>query len=181
MNRKTTIIAVLVLVIVAGILIFAKDPIIDKFSPAKTVETPKGGPNGNDVYSPTHVAAPTTIVIPDANTTGLPENVAIPDKVVESPTSNSSLRVFDITANGGKFSPDTVAVKQNDSVRITINAVDKDYDFVQPEMGFNFTIAKGTSKNLDFSSVNVGKFTFYCERCGGLKGSAVGYIIVAPK
>jgi hypothetical protein len=42
------------------------------------------------------------------------------------------------------------------------------------------TADKGQTKALEFQAVNSGKFTYYCDLCGGLTSKTIGYIIVAP-
>ena len=110
------------------------------------------------------------------------EDVAVPTNVQQAaPGVSAKDRTFTIEAKAGKFNPSTIIVKTGDTVRITINAVDKEYDFVLPDYGFaTQPIAKGASTFLAFQALTSGKFIFYCKLCGGVDSTAVGYVIVSP-
>ncbi len=105
-----------------------------------------------------------------------PENVAVPISVSEY--GLTKLRSFSMNAEKDSFSPNTFTCYQGEIINIEITAVDKDYDIVQPDNGLSLIIKKGETKNLQSQMNDIGKFAFYCESCGGLNSSAVGYIIV---
>ncbi|MBI2591272.1 MAG: cupredoxin domain-containing protein [Candidatus Brennerbacteria bacterium] len=110
------------------------------------------------------------------------ENVAAPTNVQPAaPGIAAKDRTFTIQGENGVFTPSTIIVKVGDTVRLTINAVDKEYDFVLPDYGFaTQPIAAGASTFLGFQALNSGKFIFYCKLCGGVNSTAKGELIVAP-
>ena len=178
MSRKNVGILVAVLVV---ILIF-----IIVFSSHKT-------PGGNSIFyqgqnqgasAPgpvTREAAPTNVTVPNANATSTPADVAVPQSVTPAHAGGSAdLRVFSLRADGGAFTPNTVIIKKGDTVHINITAVDRAYDFTQPDYGFNaIKIAKGSTVDIPFDGTAAGKFTFYCSSCGGPTQGPVGYIIIS--
>lgn len=112
------------------------------------------------------------------------ENIAKPKNVTPaSPVSDASLRDFEvIVAENNKFSPEIITAYKGDIINFYIKAVDKDYDWTQPDYGFsNFKINKGETKKIQFQASAEGKFMFYCESCGGPDKGPIGYIIVKSK
>ena len=91
------------------------------------------------------------------------------------------LNCFSVSVSGNKFSPDTIIVKVGDRARINFTAVDKDYDFTQPDYGFSVPLPKSQKKIVEFQASAEGKFTFYCKSCGGLSKGPVGYLVVVSK
>lgn len=142
-----------------------------------------GGTGGGTPASPTRSAVPPNVVVPGQNaTSGVPEGFAVPKVVIPAaPGVTSNLRVFDIKGEKGKFVPSTVAAYAGDVVHVNFTAVDKAYDITFPDYGMKQTAAKGETKVLEFQAAATGKFAYYCDSCGGLNSSAVGYIIIAPK
>ena len=145
-----------------------------------------GGINGQEVEPQgpvTREAPPRNVVVPDVGAENVPENVAVPESV--SPAAphrgDASFRSFNVSINGGKFEPDTVIVKMGDTARINVTAVDGDYDYFQPDYGFKVRLAQGETKFTQFDATAAGKFTIFCESCGGPDRGPVGYLIVAPK
>lgn len=182
MSQKKIILIVIVLVVIAalvGVAVFT-----EKSPPggAPTGGSATGGTTGGgQTGSATRASVAGDITVPEKGSAA-PENVAVPEVVgAASPNSSASYRGFSIAADGDKFVPDTVIAKEKDTVRITITAVDKDYDFTQPDYGFSVPIPKGQSKPIEFGATASGEFTFYCSVCGGPAKGPVGYIIVAPK
>lgn len=137
---------------------------------------------GTEPQSVTRAEVPSDITVPGAGATNVPDGMAVPKTEVQAaPGVDSKLRAFDISVNRDEFSPSTVAVNVGDTVHINLTAVDKDYDFTQPDYGFNMPLPKGVKKVLEFQVSNEGKFTFYCKSCGGPDKGPVGYIIVVNK
>ena len=129
----------------------------------------------------THLAVPENISVPETNQETTLPDVAKPISVSPAaPQSDRSLRKFEIKAEGNKFTPKEIIVYEKDIVRINITAVDKDYDWALPDYGFNVKIVKSATQTVEFQATTVGKFIFYCESCGGLKSSAIGYVTVVP-
>ena len=111
----------------------------------------------------------------------MPANVAAPSIVAAANASGSAFRSFEIKVEGGHFTPDTVIVRQGDTVHIDVTGVDRAYDFTQPDYGFKTLLLKGQSKQIEFNASASGKFKFYCAACGGPDKGPVGYIIISPK
>lgn len=130
----------------------------------------------------TRSEVPSGIVVPEKDSTSTPANVAVPSVVTAAaPQGETKFRSFDLRMEGGKFIPDTVAVYVGDTVHINISAVDKDYDFVQPDYGFRSVLPKGQTRVLEFQATTEGKYILYCEKCGGPENGPVGYIVVVGK
>lgn len=133
-------------------------------------------PAQNPNQSPTMAKAP-DVEVPNASATNLPKNVAKPETVI--PSGSAAIRIFEIKAAGNKFTPDTLIVNNRDTVKIKLTAVDKDYDFTQPDYGLlNYLAKQGQTRTIEFGTSASGKFTFYCETCGGPDKGPVGYLIV---
>ncbi|MBI4087634.1 MAG: cupredoxin domain-containing protein [Candidatus Liptonbacteria bacterium] len=130
----------------------------------------------------TREPAPANVFVPSAGAKNVPANVAVPKAISKSgPLSDASYRSFTVAADGGRFMPDTVIVKQGDTVDLNITAVDGDYDFTQPDFGFKTVIAKATTQNIQFQATATGRFAFYCSLCGGPSQGPLGYIVVVQK
>jgi len=97
-----------------------------------------------------------------------------------NPSGSVSYRSFNITIKNGAYSPNTVIVKQGDTVNLVLTAVGANYAFTQPDYGFNAQIPEGGTKVVQFEAVQSGEFTFYCGSCGGPSKGPVGHIIVTP-
>jgi hypothetical protein len=146
------------------------------------------GPGGNMAIGPaetnaavTRAAVPDGITVPEVNAM-VSEDVAAPAKVV--PTADGSelaYRSFDVRIDQGKFQPSSVILYAGDVARISFTAVDRDYDLVQPDNGYRLKILKGRSRGLEGQFPMPGKFTVYCESCGGPVDGFLGYIIVVPR
>jgi heme/copper-type cytochrome/quinol oxidase subunit 2 len=186
-NKKITIaIVVIILAAVVGSYLLMKRSPAGKKS--ETGQTGAGGGGGTQPAGPvTRETAPAkigdwVISVPEKNSSNIPENVAKPEVVgVGNPAGTTSYRSFSIKAEGDKFSPDTIVVKEKDTVRLSISAIDKDYDFTQPDYGFKVAVKKGDSKPLQFDATASGKFIFYCAACGGPDKGPIGYLIVTAK
>ena len=127
---------------------------------------------------------PSDIVVPDQNAsaTNTPKDIAIPKvSIPAAPGVSATLRVFDITAKENTFTPPTIAAYSGDTVHINFTATDKAYDIIFPDYNMKQTAQKGETKVLEFQAQATGKFTYFCELCGGVQSKAIGYIIVAPK
>ena len=127
----------------------------------------------------TVTSVPAGTSVPNKGATSTPSNVAVP--VVQGPGSPSgdvSYRSFNISIDGGAYSPSTVIVKVGDTVNLELTAVDANYSFTQPNYNFNDPIAKGKTQTVQFQALQVGNFTFYCASCGGPSKGPVGHLIV---
>ena len=173
-NLPLIIGAVVVLVLIA-VYVFTK---------TGTNTTSNKGATNEQTTSLTRSEVPSNVVVPDqgASATSVPKDVAIPKvSIPAAPGANSSLRVFDIKADNDAFSPSTVTAYMGDTVHINFTSVDKTYDITFPDYGMKQTAEKGQTKILEFQANIVGKFTYYCDSCGGLQSNAKGYIIVVEK
>jgi plastocyanin len=138
---------------------------------------------GNEfVASETREEVPENIQVPDLNSQVEDDSIAVPIGVTDAaPGVKAQLRVFNISAEGGLFKPSTVIANKGDTVHINFTAVDKSYDMVLPDYGMKQTADKGETKVFEFQAVMTGKFTYYCDSCGGLDSQTKGYIIIAEQ
>jgi heme/copper-type cytochrome/quinol oxidase subunit 2 len=131
--------------------------------------------------STTLLPVPSNVTVPDLGATST-NGVAVPQvESAAAPGVTAKYRSFNITVQNGAFSPSTVAVKVGDTVDLEITAVGGNYDFTQPDLGFNATLPDGVKKKVQFAPPTTGKFVFYCSSCGGPAKGPVGYIIVTDK
>lgn len=145
--------------------------------------TKGGGGGGAAGPAPSTTRAPVSsnVAVPGTTST-VSGDVAKPSVVAEAaPGSTAKIRIFAISVSGGRFTPDTVIVNVNDRVHLNITAVDKDYDFYQPDYGLFTVLPKGVSKAVEFQASAADKYTFYCKSCGGPKSGPVGYVVVVPQ
>lgn len=163
-------------VLIVGIILFVRRP--PQAGPAAPVQAPAAAPK-----SSTRLPVNPNTVVPGTDSANLPSNVAKPDEQVQSaPGSSINVNEFPtIRVENNKFSPDTVIVRKGEILRVEFLAVDKDYDFVQPDNGLSTPLPKGQVKRVGFQANMDGKFIFYCERCGGPAKGPVGYFVVVPK
>ena len=176
--EKGKIISIIVGVLVLGLVIFL---VSWTKKPPGSLQGPATGSGGTEVQPGTSAPAPIGVKVPEPNSSA-PLNVAKPNLVAPaSPGSSSNLRLFNLEIKGDKFTPDTIIVNKGDIVSLTITAVDKNYDFTQPDFGFKKSISKGQTQEIGFQASAVGKFTFFCSACGGPDKGPVGYIIIVAK
>lgn len=176
--EKGKIISIVVGVLVLGLVIFlvpwAKQP-------PGSLQEPLPESEGTQTQSKTRAGAPIDAKVPELNSLA-PSNVAKPNLVAPaSPGASESIRKFSLKIENDKFSPDTVSVYKGDIIQLSITAVDKNYDFTQPDFGFNKSIPKGQTIDGGFQASAAGKFTFFCSACGGPDKGPVGYIIIVAK
>lgn len=176
--EKGKIISIVVGVLVLGLLIFL---VLSAKQPPGTREEPLQPNGGAPPQSKTMAPAPKDVRVPELNSSA-PSNVAKPTTVAPaSPGGSESIRKFDIKIQEDKFSPDTVIVNKGDIIQLSITALDKNYDFTQPDFGFKKSIPRGQTQEIGFQASAVGKFTFFCSACGGPDKGPVGYIIIVAK
>jgi heme/copper-type cytochrome/quinol oxidase subunit 2 len=178
-KRTISIIVVVILALAAVVMIaLRRTPAVPSPGGGAT-STASGTAAGG---SPTRAAISDNVAVPGKGATDVPANVAKPDVVGPAgPATSASYRGFSIKIEGNQFTPDTVVVRQGDTAHIDVTAVDKDYDFTQPDYGFKVPIPKGATKPIEFGATASGKFTFFCAACGGPAKGPVGYLVVAPK
>ncbi len=131
--------------------------------------------------SATRLPAPSNVVVPDMGATST-NGVAVPQvESAAAPGVDTKYRSFSIIVQNGEFIPSTVVANLGDTINIQIGAVGGNYDFTQPDLGFDVSIPDGQNKTIQFAAVTPGKFIFYCSSCGGPAKGPVGYIIVPGK
>ncbi len=179
MNKKTLLIILVIVIVVAlGLIIYQYIYILPYSGYKAGTEVQEGAGGEISPESQTRTQVPENVTIPEVGEE-VPEGVAAPTVVTPAaPEVESKFRGFDIKAEGNKFDPNTVIVELGDTVHINFTAVDKDYDISLPDYGMKQIAPKGQTKPLEFQAVIEGKFTYYCELCGGLDSTAKGYIIV---
>ncbi len=175
-NKKIwVIISAVAVVVVAGL--------IGWYAGRNVVLTETGyGPQAGSIpKSQTRQAVSAMVSVPDTKSS-VPGDVAKPQIVAQaSPSGLASFRSFSLSLSKNEFMPNTVIVNAGDVVHISIKAVDKDYDFFQPDYGLSKPLPKGVSTVLEFQAAAADKYTFYCKSCGGPSRGPVGYVVVVPK
>lgn len=177
-NRTKSIVAVVLFIVLLIFLVVAWRSLKNTVQPISTPSSPS--------KAPTRAPVPSDAFVPEKNSTSTPADVARPKDVYRalSPSvskATSSIRTFDITVEDNQFTPNKITVYQKDVPRLTVVAVDKDYDLTQPDYGFHLALPKGQPKLLMFVAGSAGKFMFYCEQCGGPDRGPKGYFVVVPK
>ena len=176
-NKIIALVVILVVVVLAISFVFKNKTQTVQNQPQPTPQTSVGGQK-----SQTWQAPPENVTVPEAGQTNVPEVVAVPKNVSPaSVVSDAKMRAFEMKIENNKFTPQEFIVKQGDIFDADVTAVDKDYDFTQPDYGFNLSIKKGETKRVQFQATAVGKFVFYCKSCGGPEKGPVGYLVVVPK
>lgn len=166
----------IVVFIVVGILLVGRW-VINRNSLNSNGTAASGTAHGSITRAP----VPQDAVVPEGQT-HVPLGVANPAYVGPSgPNTEAGFRSFVLKIQKNRFDPETVIVNEGDTVHLSITAVDKGYDFTQPDYGFHVPLPPGKAKIVEFGAVATGKFTFFCELCGGIKSGSVGYLIVVPK
>jgi len=124
--------------------------------------------------------------VPEKDSVSLDESIAKPVSVFPNtprPGLDKKARIFNLEINEDKFSPDTIIVNDWDSVVINVKAIDKDYDFTQPNLSIKTNIPKGETAIIrnGFGQEGGVKLTFFCSLCGGPGKGPTGQIIIVPK
>lgn len=124
---------------------------------------------------------PAGITVPEPDS-AVAANIAKPVRVSTAGVNTTfKKRVFTASIEQDKLFPDTFIVREGDIVDISLTAVDKAYGFSQPDYGWGVSLAKGETKNVESQFTQTGKFSFYCQSCGGPAAGPRGYIIVVSK
>lgn len=103
------------------------------------------------------------------------EEVAVPVTTYKaSEKAEASKRIFDIRAEGDRFSPSVVVVNEGDVVNINIEARDKSYNVFFPEFGVYKELPKGKRVELEFQTSDYGEYEFFCHECENeMKGKLI--------
>lgn len=112
-----------------------------------------------------------------------PKNVTESVAVAEAPiTGNPSVKqgFYDINMSRDGFSPNSIAVKRGNLVKIRVTAVDGDYDFRIPYTEMSIFIKKGETKPISFQATASGTFLFECRDACPLNKKVSGTLVVIP-
>ncbi|MDA2936238.1 cupredoxin domain-containing protein [Patescibacteria group bacterium AH-259-L05] len=122
------------------------------------------------------------IEVPEPGSELEDKTIAIPEvTAAAAPGVEARFRRFFISIENDRYVPSEVIVNTGDTVHIDFTAVDKTYDITLPDYGMKQIVATGETKIFEFQAVNTGKFLYYCDLCGGVKGKVTGHIIVVPR
>lgn len=188
-NKSIIIGVVIVVVVVVALVYISKQgqpvPNLNPTpTPGTTTTQPEAATTTPQTQPQTRIDVPENVVVPTRGATNTPANVAVPTVVGPAgPSTKSSFRRFEVKVDNNKFVPDTVNAIAGDNIQIDFTAVDKEYDFTQPDYGFpKVPLPKGKSKPIAFQVTATGQFLFYCTACGGPTSGPVGKInVVAAK
>ena len=91
-----------------------------------------------------------------------------------------------MTAIRSHFTPDTIRVKEGDTVRVHITNLEQAYDathgFAIEAYNINLSLEPGESNDVTFVADRAGTFPLYCtEFCSALHLEMAGYLVVEPK
>lgn len=180
-NKKVVIYVTVAVLVVAGLVFIlasntTKSGIVSQTGSNATTTASADQPKSATYAS---VSADTKIPGVGEQTSG---GVGVPKTVLPAaPGVTASARAFDVSVQDDKFIPDTLTVLVGDTVNVSLTAIDKDYDFYQPDYGLSTSLPKGVKKLILFQGNSVGKYTFFCKSCGGPSKGPVGYFVVVPK
>jgi len=182
MQKKQKInLIILGAVIVVLVVVILLLPHANTGSPVQSGNSSAPAGQGSISQSATVAPVPANITVPNEGDKNVGIGIAAPQIQVPAHPSggDASYRQFIVTANNDTFTPATAIVKKGDIIDLEITAVDKDYDFTQPDYGFSaLPVPKGKTTKVQFQGLNSGKFTFYCASCGGPNKGPIGYIII---
>ena len=89
------------------------------------------------------------------------------------------VKEFEVIAKQFEFLPNTITVKQGDTVKLSITSADVTHGFAINDFGINETIEPGKTTNIEFVANKKGTFNFYCSiPCGTGHGTMKGQLIV---
>lgn len=130
----------------------------------------------------TRTAVPAGVAVPEGAATSATPGEGTPTAVAPAdPTDSASYRSFVVKVSNDAFSPKGIAVYAGDTVRLSLVAEDKPYDFTLPDYGVRVPLPQGRTTHVQFSPNATGKFLFYCTSCGGPRSGPTGSLIsVAP-
>jgi len=86
---------------------------------------------------------------------------------------------FTITASQWVFSPNTITVKQGDTVRLRVNSIDVAHGIMIPDYNINKVLNPGETVMIEFIADKKGTFSFRCSvQCGGGHPDMKGTLVV---
>lgn len=104
----------------------------------------------------------------------MPETTSTPETTLEE----SGVREIEVEAGSFYFNPNTITVKKGETVRIILNSVSMQHDFVIDELNVKSeVIPAGESTTVEFTADTVGEFEYYCSvgqhRAQGMVGTLI--------
>ncbi|MBI2085684.1 MAG: cupredoxin domain-containing protein [Candidatus Aenigmarchaeota archaeon] len=123
----------------------------------------------------TTTTAPTTTIPATTTTTATGATTT----TSSTTTTQASVKEFSITASQWKFEPNTITVKQGDTVKLTLTSIDVTHGVSIPTFGVNKQIDPGKTATVQFVADKKGTFTFACSVfCGAGHSGMTGKLIV---
>lgn len=123
--------------------------------------------------------------VPEIDSENVPATVAKPFRVLPTiPREGAKkTRIFNLIIENDEFKPKTIIINDWDEMAVYIKAIDKDYDFIQPNLNISRKIPKGETVLVKNSFGQEGgiRLYFYCPSCGGPEKGPIGEIIIVPK
>ena len=96
-----------------------------------------------------------------------------------APPSVPTVKSFTITASQWSFSPNTITVKQGDTVRLRATSLDVAHGILIDEYDINKVVNPNETVTIEFIADKKGTFTFRCSvQCGGGHPTMRGQLIV---
>src|SRR5262245_33937607 len=93
--------------------------------------------------------------------------LALPFIVALAPAAADTPRTIDVTVSRFQFSPDVIALKQGERVRLNVVSADGAHGFEVKELGLNARVGSGKTVTLDVTPDRAGSFEIKCsEYCG---------------
>lgn len=101
------------------------------------------------------------------------------DQAQQPAPSVPTAKSFTITASKWAFSPNTITVKQGDTVRLRVNSIDVAHGLLIQGYNINKTINPGETVQIEFVADKKGTFNFRCSvQCGVGHLTMTGRLIV---
>ena len=173
----------------AGVVVIAAAITIAYLSRNPDVLGPRTAPNKDTatVEGGTRGALPAGIIqVPEPRTDQSGKNVAqaqdlaIPIEAIETAGTDNVFRHFEIRAEGNKYVPSKIVVREGDIVDIKFTAADREYNFFLSDFGIYATVAQGQTKTIQFQASVYGTYAFSCKDvCDGFK--MMGTLVVAKR
>jgi heme/copper-type cytochrome/quinol oxidase subunit 2 len=80
---------------------------------------------------------------------------------------NPAVKEFKMTAKKYEFTPAEIRVKQGDTVKLTVTALDRDHGIEIKQFKVKQKLRKGEATSVEFVASQKGTFEFHCsEICG---------------
>ena len=89
--------------------------------------------------------------------------------------------VVNVTLEGGNFyfKPNVINAKLGQTVRVTLNSVSMQHDFVIDELGVKTSVLpSGKSETIEFVADTIGEFEFYCSVGNHKQQGMIGTLVV---